>query len=209
MVKPKLISRGAEATLEKMSIFGKNVMKKTRVEKGYRHPALDSRLRKERMAHEARMLHHVKTIGIRTPILFMADSHEMALYMEFIDAPRLKHTLKKNKKICERLCEELGRQIAQLHAHNIIHGDLTTSNVLVETKKEKPELVFIDFGLASISTKVEDKAVDLVNLKKTFEATHSDFPNGWELIVKGYLENGGKEAVLKQLKEVESRIRYA
>lgn len=207
--KTNIISQGAEATIQKISAFGKTVVKKTRVKKTYRHANLDEKLRKERLAHEARMLHHVKTLGLRTPVLYMTDLDEMALYMEYVDAPRMKHTLKKNKKIRKELCLELGKQIAQLHAHNIVHGDLTTSNVLVETHAKKPRLVFIDFGLAFISNKVEDKAVDLVNLKKTFEATHSDFAEGWELICKGYLENGGKEAVLKQLKQVESRIRYA
>jgi Kae1-associated kinase Bud32 len=118
--------------------------------------------------------------------------------------------LKQNKALREKLCLDLGRQIALLHARDVVHGDLTTSNVLVEKAKTKnPTLAFIDFGLSQISSKLEDKAVDLVNLKKTFIATHSDFPEGWELIQRGYLENGGKEAVLKQVKQVESRIRYA
>ncbi|QQR92864.1 MAG: Kae1-associated serine/threonine protein kinase [Candidatus Iainarchaeum archaeon] len=207
-----ILSRGAEATIEQLTIFGKECIKKTRIKKSYRHPSLDEKLRKERMSHEAKMLHAVKELGVRAPLLYAIDHHEMAIYMEYLDAPRLKHVLqsKTKGKLREELCVELGKQIATLHAHDIVHGDLTTSNVLVDKlKTKKPELVFIDFGLASITSKLEDKAVDLVNLKKTFSATHSELPRGWELIVQGYLSNSGKEAVLKQLKEVEARIRYA
>ncbi len=207
-----ILSRGAEATIERTRMLGRNVIKKIRVPKGYRHPSLDEKLRKERLSHEAKMLHEVKFIGVRTPFVYALDKKEMSIYMEYIDAPRLKHVLLSHKKAGAReaLCEELGRQIALLHAHHIVHGDLTTSNVLVEKMKtKKPELVFIDFGLAQISSKLEDKAVDLVNLKKTFSATHSDFAVGWDLILKGYLENSGKKEVIQQMHAVESRIRYA
>ncbi len=210
--KSAIISRGAEATIERIQAFGKDCIKKTRIPKGYRHSLLDEKLRKERMTHEAKMLHAVKGMGIHTPLVYALDKNEMAIYMEYINAPRMKHALlQKNKKgIHERLCEQLGKQIALLHAHHIVHGDLTTSNVLVQGEKtNSPTLTFIDFGLSTVSHKLEDMAVDLVNLKKTFSATHSTIPNGWELIVQGYLGNGGKEAVLKQLKEVEARIRYA
>lgn len=210
--KNTIISRGAEATIERIQLFGKGAVKKTRVPKGYRHPALDEKLRKERLSHEAKMLHEVKSFGIRTPVLYALDKNEMAIYMEYIDAPRLKHVLlsKAKGKLREELCREFGKQIAQLHNHNIVHGDLTTSNVLVKNEKtKKPELVFIDFGLAQITPKIEDKAVDLVNLKKTFTATHSDFLQGWDLIVQGYTDNHGRKEVLAQMKEVESRIRYA
>lgn len=216
--KKKYLSIGAEATLEKKKILGKNVVIKTRVVKGYRHALLDTPLRRERTSHEAKMLHAVKKMGIPSPIVYSVDAPESTIYMEYVDAPRLKHVLL-NKKIKNtekmRLCEELGKIIAVLHAHHVIHGDLTTSNVLVrktkdaKRKKMTNELVMIDFGLSTYSHKLEDAAVDLVNLKKTFSATHSTLNNGWEEIQKGYLENGGMKKVLKQMNEVESRIRYA
>ena len=210
--KSAIISRGAEATIERIKAFGKDCIKKARVPKGYRHPLLDEKLRKERMMHEAKMLHAVKGMGIRTPLVYALDKNEMVIYMEYFDAPRLKHVLlqKDKKGMHELLCKEFGEQIALLHSHHIVHGDLTTSNVLVQGEKtNSPTLIFIDFGLSTVSHKLEDMAVDLVNLKKTFSATHSTIPNGWDLIVQGYLGNGGKEAVLKQMHEVEARIRYA
>lgn len=206
----KIISIGAEAILTQKQLLGKQVVEKTRVPKHYRHTDLDERLRHERTTKEARMLHLVKTIGINAPALYDVNTHTASIRMEYIDAPRLKHFLidKKNKLIeKEKKCAEFGKTIALLHMHGIVHGDLTTSNVLV--RKKNNELVLIDFGLAFQSNKLEDLAVDLVNLKKTFTATHSTFEKGWEIIQESYVKNGGKKAVLKQMEEVESRIRYA
>ncbi|MEK6902577.1 MAG: KEOPS complex kinase/ATPase Bud32 [archaeon] len=210
----KIISIGAEAVLTQKELLGKSIVEKTRVLKHYRHADLDERLRRERTKSEARMLHHVKTIGVLAPILYDVNTHSAMLRMEYIDAPRLKHFLldKKNKMIeKEKMCGEFGKMIAALHSHGVVHGDLTTSNVLVRKKiKEKTnELVMIDFGLSFQSNKLEDLAVDLVNLKKTFTATHSTFEKGWEIIQESYVKNGGKKQVLKQMEEVEARIRYA
>ncbi len=218
---PEIISIGAEATLEKKKLFGKDTIVKTRVPKGYRHPSLDLILRRERTAREARMLHTVKKFGVTAPQVYGVDAQRSTIYMEYVDAPRLKHVLldvkkKMNEKM--QLCRALGKTIATLHGQHIIHGDLTTSNVLVRAPKEENgkkavkkfrELVMIDFGLSTHSNKLEDAAVDLVNLKKTFSATHSQLEKGWEEVKKGYLEEGGSKEVLKKMEEVEARIRYA
>jgi Kae1-associated kinase Bud32 len=206
------LSMGAEATLQKKKMFGQWVVEKTRVPKKYRHPDLDARLRKERTANEARLLHHVKTFGIISPILFAVDKVNANLTMEYIDAPRLKHVLlskKESAKSKKILCTEFGKIIATLHGHGIVHGDLTTSNVLVRKTKKGNEPILIDFGLGFHSQKMEDWAVDLVNLKKTFTATHSSFPLGWGIIHQSYLKSGGKKETLKKMEEVEARIRYA
>lgn len=211
---PAILSIGAEATLEKVKVGTQTLLKKTRVPKGYRNAHLDARLRKERTTSEARLLHEAKKCGVRTPLLYAADSHEHALYIEFIPGERLKHfLLKKNaEKDKAHYCVAFGKMIAQLHAHGLVHGDLTTSNVLVHQAKgakKLGELVLIDFGLAFHSKKLEDLAVDLVNLKKTYSGTHPDYEKGWDVIQDAYVKNGGKKAVLKKMEEVERRIRYA
>lgn len=210
-MKDEIISKGAEATLVKTHRFGKWIVEKKRVPKGYRHASLDKTLRQERTMHEARLLHHAKTIGVKTPVVYAVDAANSTIYLEYFDAPRLKHALLAKKTPMARkklLCEVFGTHIATLHAHGLVHGDLTTSNALVIGKKED-ELVMIDFGLSFQSTKPEDLAVDLVNLKKTFTATHADFPEGWELIQESYVAHGGKKATLVQMEDVEKRIRYA
>lgn len=210
-VKSDIISMGAEATLRKKKVFGKWIVEKTRVPKGYRHAQLDQQLRKERTAHEARMLHEAKTLGIVAPDLYSVDLKNAQLLIEFVDAPRLKHVLLQKTPLPRKnaLCESFGKLIALLHVHGLVHGDLTTSNVLVRKKGKKDELVLIDFGLSFHSKKMEDLAVDLVNLKKTFTATHADMKEGWSAIQKAYISGGGKKETLRKMEEVESRIRYA
>jgi TP53 regulating kinase-like protein len=65
--------------------------------------------------------------------------------------------------------QEIGGIIAKLHDINLIHGDLTTSNILM---RPDGRLVAIDFGLSHVSTMIEDKAVDLYVLERAFLSTH-------------------------------------
>lgn len=44
----------------------------------------------------------------------------------------------------------LGQIIAKLHLGGIVHGDLTTSNILLRNGNHKA-IVFIDFGLAEVN----------------------------------------------------------
>src|SRR3989344_3583509 len=103
------------------------------------------------------------------------------------------------------LCKEAGKIIGKMHSQNLIHGDLTTSNILLHNKV----LVFLDFGLGGVSSKIEDKAVDVLVFKKTFMATHYKLEKGWSTVEKAYskaFSQGSK--VLEHLKEVEARARY-
>ena len=109
---------------------------------------------------------------------------------------------KKNLEICR----EIGKAIARMHEADLIHGDLTTSNILLEGGK----LYFIDFGLGFYSKKIEDKAVDLLVFKKTYEATHCNLPEGWGMILEGYLKEYGAagKAIAGQIEKIEQRARY-
>jgi TP53 regulating kinase-like protein len=98
----------------------------------------------------------------------------------------------------------LGEEVSKLHEEDIIHGDLTTSNILLKGKR----IYIIDFGLGFISNRIEDKAVDLHLIKQALEAKH--FQN-WEILFKSFITNyqpKDKEKILSQLKKVESRGRY-
>ncbi|MDO8625493.1 MAG: KEOPS complex kinase/ATPase Bud32, partial [Candidatus Diapherotrites archaeon] len=144
-----------------------------------------------------------KKRGIRVPLVRHVNLADSVLVLEYIDAPTAKIALsKKNAWICPAL----GKIIAALHAGDLIHGDLTTSNVLVKEK----ELVLIDFGLGFYSAKVEDKATDLLNLKKMFGATHPDVSDGWELIMDAYQNAyADGQRVVALIAEIESRTRYS
>ncbi len=198
----ELIRQGAEAKLFKTLFEGKQALLKQRVPKAYRCAQLDERLRKERTTLEGNLLRAARQLGINTPLVFSVEKEKNEILMQFIAGPRVKDVLnKKNLNICKKI----GSAIALMHESNLIHGDLTTSNILLDGKK----LFFIDFGLGYRSSKLEGKAVDLLVFKKTFEATHCTLmPKGWEQIINGYLRAGGAEGIVKQMQKVEQRVRY-
>lgn len=68
------------------------------------------------------------------------------------------------------MAERIGVSLAKMHGIHIVHGDLTTSNLLL--REHTDQVVIIDFGLSSTSTLIEDKAVDLYVLERAFASTH-------------------------------------
>ena len=127
--------------------------------------------------------------------------------MEHISGQRIKEFLMNaNKKDIERVCIEIGRLIGKLHSNGIVHGDLTTSNMILDNDK----IYFIDFGLGEFTRRIEDFGVDLNLLDEALKSTHfkvSDF--GWKTIIKGYKqEYSDAEKVLKQIEKIEKRARY-
>jgi len=104
--------------------------------------------------------------------------------MEYIPGKTVKaHLLGQSIQDQNLLAVSIGRTIGLLHANDIIHGDLTTSNILVKHQQEfvnDYELVLIDFGLSYVSTLHEDKAVDLYVLERAFISTH---PNSETMVV--------------------------
>lgn len=184
--------QGAEAVIE---LKEDNAVKK-REKKKYRHPKLDNKLRTERTDREVRLLKKAKKYNVSVPEVF--ESRENSFKMEKIDGEKLRDNLNKN------YFEKLGEEIAGLHDTDIIHGDLTTSNVIVDN-----ELKIIDFGLSFQSERFEDKAVDIHLLKQVLESSHSEKAEElWKSFVEGYQRFEDSSQVLKQLKEVEQRGRY-
>ena len=195
----KLIAQGAEAviTLEKQTIT------KNRVKKSYRLPILDERLRKGRTKRETRILEKAIKI-IPVPKIIKSDEKNKQIQMEFIEGKKLSENLD-NIKNAKDVCKQIGQNIAKLHDSDIIHGDLTTSNMIL-----KENLVyFIDFGLSYESSKSEDKAVDLHLIKQALEAKHfQHFELYWKSIIEGYKISKYSKPVLKRLEAVEKRGRY-
>jgi TP53 regulating kinase-like protein len=194
----KIIEQGAEAVL----IHSKNKLIKKRISKSYRHPILDKTIRKTRTRKEAKLLEKVSNL-INVPKIVKTSEYE--IHMEFINGKKLSEHLDKfsiNKAIS--ICYRLGENIAILHNKDIVHGDLTTSNLILKNNK----IYFIDFGLGFHSSRIEDKAVDLHLLRQALESKH--FKNWKDLfaaVIQGYKKLGNL-AVLEQLKKVESRGRY-
>jgi Kae1-associated kinase Bud32 len=192
------IACGAEAVLYKDN----DVLVKERVKKGYRIKEIDERLRSRRTRNEASLLRKAKAAGVLTPQVI--DEEKFVLRMQYIDGKKVKDVL--NAKTCKDVCKNIGKSIGILHSFDIIHGDLTTSNMIVKGS----EIYFIDFGLGFISKRPEDKATDLYLLHEALESTHYDvLKNAWKLILKAYVENYGESnSIINALKKVEMRRRY-
>jgi len=127
--------------------------------------------------------------------------------MEFIDGKRLKDILDSwSEEKVEETFLEVGRCVGKMHSADIVHGDLTTSNILVKDDK----IYFIDFGLGYFSKRIEDKGTDLNLFKEAIRATHPKLLNlCWQNIVIGYKEMFKDwEKVLKRVDEIEKRARY-
>ncbi len=177
-------------------------MLKRRVPKPYRLPQLDNYIRKTRTRREARLLDRARRVGVLTPRVFRVDDKNMEIEMEYVEGERLKEYLLRTGDW--RIMECVGRAVATLHANDIVHGDLTTSNIILSGS----DLVFIDFGLGAVSKSLEDKAVDVLCFKKSYFATHPDLPKGWATFLEGYHAYPDAPSVIKRMEVVERRARY-
>src|SRR3989344_6494536 len=142
---------------------------------------------------------------IPVPTLIKTDEKEK-IEMQFILGKKLSESLDKLKNSL-KICKKIGENIAKLHDSGIIHGDLTTSNMIYNQKENK--VYFLDFGLGYESSKIEDKAVDLHLIKQALEAKHfKNYEKFFKTILKGYEISKNHKEVLKRLEKVESRGRY-
>jgi len=211
-----LIKKGAEADLY-LEPFARvlysagdgKVVVKNRVPKRYRIPELDLQLRESRTALEAKLLSDAKRAGVPTPIVYEVDRIGMRIVMEFVDGRQVKLVLDKLKPAARReLCRTIGRQVARLHRAGMIHGDLTTSNMIV---KPDGKVYFVDFGLGEYDPSVEARGVDLHLLKRALQSIHFRIADdAYDEVLSGYRQEFGKKAdeVIKRAEDIERRGRY-
>ena len=192
-----MIAQGAEAVLHR----NENSVVKERVVKSYRVPALDAKLRKSRTRREASIMTKLQEMNFPAPRLQKMDDKKMELTMSFVDGKQVKEVLHENPVA---LGKEIGRKLGVLHANDIIHADLTTSNMIFNS-----EVHFIDFGLSFVSKKPEDKAVDLHLLDRALESKHHDiYAECITAVRTGYQEgNPDWQPVFARLEKVEARGR--
>ncbi len=199
-MKPVIIQQGAEAIIYQKD---KEIIKQ-RIKKSYRFHILDEKLRKLRTRSEARILEKLQKI-IPIPKLIKINETNKELVIEYINGKKLSENLEKLNY--EEICKKIAENISKMHDLDIIHGDLTTSNMIYKKDKNN-KVYFIDFGLSFHSKKVEDKAVDLHLLKQAFDSKHYTITEECiNIILKNYKVKD-HEKILKQLKKVESRGRY-
>ncbi|KAL4866774.1 hypothetical protein BDV12DRAFT_172433 [Aspergillus spectabilis] len=242
--KPVLIYQGAEAHLYKTTFLTptQHVALKIRPSKAYRHPILDRRLTRARILQEARCLQKLVKEGVSVPALLGLDWEGGWLVMEWVDGGVVRVALDQWEEFIKRgaggvvegseeekvrgLLRKIGLAVGGLHAAGVIHGDLTTSNLMLRpltsiskgvkgdnaedggSPSMEGEVVLIDFGLASQSVQDEDRAVDLYVLERAFGSSHPRTEGLFDEVLVGYRESyKGAGSALKRLEDVRMRGR--
>ncbi len=190
------IANGAEARIYTHKLFDKTVVTKQRIEKEYRDKLLDNKIIKQRTKSEAILLKKVKDIGLFSPSIYFVGKDKIV--MEYLV----------NTNEHDKYLQEIGKNIAVLHNNNIIHGDLNLINIITtKGSDQQTKIYFIDFGLGFMSNKIEDKATDLLVLKKTLLSLKST-EKLWKDMLLGYEKETSNKEIINKIKEIESRGRY-
>ena len=191
--------RGAEAIVETIEWNGQTVISKIRNKRGYRHPALEKRLVVERLRSESRIMERLISQGVPVPAIFSVNTSDNSIFMEFIEGQTLERALR--GKDFKKHLNQTAHLLSRIHSLNVVHGDPTTSNFLVNDK-----IYAIDFGLSSISDDDEDRASDLRVFLESLDSHHSEI-NGRNIFLEAY-SKGASKSVLEALKVLELRGRY-
>ncbi|KAI4370349.1 hypothetical protein MLD38_018709 [Melastoma candidum] len=207
-----LVKQGAEARVFESSFVGRRCIIKERFSKKYRHPSLDAKLTLKRLNAEARCMTKARRLGVTTPLLYAVDPMLHTLTFEYVDGPSVKDLFLEfgvHGVVEERLDDvaaQIGDAIAKLHDGGLVHGDLTTSNMLIQSSTNR--LVLIDFGLSFTSTLPEDKAVDLYVLERALLSMHSSCGDVMEKILAAYRKSSKQwSSTLNKLAQVRQRGR--
>ena len=205
-----LLKKGAEASLFVADWHGRRVVIKTRLPKKYRPEKLDLTIRTYRTVHEPQLMNEAKKAGVPTPTIFQVDVENATIVMEFVEGKQLKQLLGSfSPKEREQVCFLVGELIGKLHRHGVVHGDLTTSNMIFGTDGR---IFFVDFGLGEKNSELEARGVDLHLLKRALQSTHYQFADEcFQTVMKGYAAFVGEaetKDVLSKIREIERRGRY-
>ncbi|WPA95805.1 uncharacterized protein RHO25_000408 [Cercospora beticola] len=229
----ELITQGAEALVYKTVFLSpsQHVALKIRPTKTWRHPTLDKRLTKQRITAEARVLVKCRKEGVPVPSVLGLDWEKGWTAVEWIEGKTVKQAiqerdLSKESELVE-LLGRIGRVVGKLHACGVIHGDLTTSNMMIRRGGEEEaateqageaekkngssldgEIVLIDFGLASQAMQEEERAVDLYVLERAFGSTHPKEEGLFGKVLEAYEGTyKGAKSTLRRLEDVRMRGR--
>jgi len=205
-----LIKKGAEASLYLQNWHNRKVIMKKRLSKKYRIQELDRTIQAQRTKRESQIMHKAKEAGVPNPIVYFVDLLNSTIVMEFIEGKQVKQVLNdlpSNERI--KICKHIGELVGKLHVAGIMHGDLTTSNMILTPKDD---IVFIDFGLSEQTWEVEARGVDLHLMKRAIMSTHFMHADEcFKSVIDGYEKVLGKKAtaeVLDKITEIERRGRY-
>ena len=192
--------RGAEAIVETIEWNDQKVVSKTRNKRGYRHPVLEKKLVKERLRSESRIIERLISYGVNVPAIYSVDISNNCIIMEFIEGITLEKALRGND--FEKCLSKTAQLLSLIHSFNIVHGDPTTSNFMVNK-----DVYAIDFGLSTVSDDDEDRASDLRVFLESLDSHHSEI-SGRNIFLSHYSKWTSSAPVLESLKVLELRGRY-
>ncbi|KAL4105616.1 hypothetical protein PRIC1_003676 [Phytophthora ramorum] len=210
----QLISQGAEAKVFETDFAGRPCVVKERVKKSYRLPVLDKKLSHRRLVQEARCILKCRRAGVLTPAIFLVDEDKSRLYLEKVPGGSLKDYLRRAYKLDPKYgpmalkkAYQIGEAIAKMHDADIVHGDLTTSNMMLSSD-DATDVTMIDFGLANSQPLPEDKAVDLYVMERAFASTHVNSELLVEEVLRAYRAKSRRsDAIFQKLSQVRLRGR--
>ncbi len=198
------IAQGAEAVIYR----DEDRIVKVRLPKKYRIKQLDDKLIKYRTRREIKILTDMRENGIPVPRVMNSgkknlEDKDRKIEMEFIEGKKVLDVL--NSSNCESICHKIGKYVAEMHELNIIHGDLTTSNMIFKDGK----VYFIDFGLGRHSNKIEDKAIDLIVFERCLRSSHIKlFECCWKNFLSGYKKYDKFLEIMNRIEKINKRRRY-
>ncbi|XP_065162456.1 EKC/KEOPS complex subunit TP53RK-like [Atheta coriaria] len=213
-----LLKQGAEARIYLSAYKDTPCILKERFPKKFRHPELDKQLTRSRIRAEVKALKTCATLGLKTPQVFASDLDKRTIHMEFFPfaITAKDYIINGNDEQITWISQEIGKYLAKMHSNKLVHGDLTTSNVLVYNEAseddfsntEELKIIFIDFGLSQHEASAEDKGVDLYVLERALLSTHSVADQIFPTILEAY-KNEYKNCAdaVRKFEEVRARGR--
>ncbi len=197
--------QGAEAVLTKSRYIDRSAITKTRIGKGYRDPRLDARIRSSRLRNEVSIALRLHEIGIDTPTVYSLRPDSRKIIMQRLDGMSLRDAIVSGYN-GQEMMENLGALVAKMHSNMISHGDLTTSNLIVDKRNR---IYFIDASMGSYPAEKEALAQDLFLLKESLASMHGNQPSLWKHFLNSYMDKAGStEEVVSILRTIEARRRY-
>lgn len=197
--------QGAEAIVTEETFLGHRALMKYRPAKTYRLPELDTHIRSARTKNEAKIMHDARAAGVRTPCIYDIDLSKCSIVMEFIEGKSVKDVLNHCPERADEICEKIGQVIARMHSAGICHGDLTTSNMILENDG----ICLIDFSMGCTKADLEDIGVDLRLLERAFSSAHVGLELSFSKLMNTYYSNvSNAKQVRKKLEDIKNRARY-
>ena len=199
------MTQGAEAVVDLSEYLGRRALVKTRPSKSYRLPEIDAHIRNLRTRNEAKIMRDARNAGVRTPCIYDIDLKDCSITMEYIEGKSVKDVLDEEPGRSEEICKKIGSTIARLHSAKVCHGDLTTSNMILENG----EICLIDFSMGCANAELEDIGVDLRLLERAFSSAHVGLEDSFDKLMETYYASvSDPKAVKRKLTDIKNRCRY-